>query len=361
MAWSGRFDDLENVDNGLAWKEKQSRYKMSAQKNVRANSQSVIQTLQQGITVNLVGVILTRDSPRCVITKKNPTKERYCIGLTLRDSADWFINGTCWGDKAVISNISASFKIGEVVEIHNAMVMAASSFDEKYRPWSPSSFTLNISEIGNLTLYTGPNRDKYLSYGHLPIKPHSDYYTLEDVNINGQALHGEHVNLLVAIKKVNQVKDITTKAGKQMKRCELKLFDETCPLFSLVLWEEQIINEALTWIPCQTVLFINDVKITFDEFRNNMLSTATSRTVITVNPDIMEAQHLYNFAQFGQDVPIENNEVDPNVSEITDIFTVKQLKESMSSMTSTVQYGIVYGFISWFDIDSEHKNLIRLR
>lgn len=26
----------------------------------------------------------------------------------------------------------------------------------------------------------------------------------------------------------------------------------------------------------------------------------------------MEAQHLYNFAQFGQDVPIENNEVDPN-------------------------------------------------
>lgn len=53
MAWSGRFDDLENVDNGLAWKEKQSRYKMSAQKNVRANSQSVIQTLQQGITVNV--------------------------------------------------------------------------------------------------------------------------------------------------------------------------------------------------------------------------------------------------------------------------------------------------------------------
>lgn len=65
-----------------------------------------------------------------------------------------------------------------------------------------SSFTLNISEIGNLTLYTGPNRQKYLSYSHLPIKPHSDYYTLEDVNINGQALHGEHVNLLVAIKKV---------------------------------------------------------------------------------------------------------------------------------------------------------------
>lgn len=26
----------------------------------------------------------------------------------------------------------------------------------------------------------------------------------------------------------------------------------------------------------------------------------------------MEAQHLYNFAQFGQDVPTENNEVDPN-------------------------------------------------
>lgn len=55
MAWSGRFDDmyLENVDNGRAWKEKQSRYKMPVQKNVSANSQSVIQTLQQGITVNV--------------------------------------------------------------------------------------------------------------------------------------------------------------------------------------------------------------------------------------------------------------------------------------------------------------------
>lgn len=58
MAWSGRFDDmylenLENVDNGRAWKEKQSRYKMSVQKNASATSQSVIQTLQQGITINV--------------------------------------------------------------------------------------------------------------------------------------------------------------------------------------------------------------------------------------------------------------------------------------------------------------------
>ena len=43
-----------------------------------------------------------------------PTKERYCIGFTLRDSVDWFINATCWGEKAAINNISACFKIGEV-------------------------------------------------------------------------------------------------------------------------------------------------------------------------------------------------------------------------------------------------------
>ena len=35
--------------------------------------------------------------------------------------------------------------------------------------------------------------------------------------------------------KVGVVKDITTKTGKQCKRCEVKLFDETAPNFALVL------------------------------------------------------------------------------------------------------------------------------
>lgn len=61
---------------------------------------------------------------------------------------------------------------------------------------------MNISDAGNIIIYTGSNREQYLCYSQLPTKIYRDYYTLEDININGQALHGEHVNLLVAVKKV---------------------------------------------------------------------------------------------------------------------------------------------------------------
>lgn len=40
------------------------------------------------------------------------------------------------------------------------------------------------------------------------------------------------------------------------------------------------------------VLFIADAKISFDSFRNGMVATVTSKTIITINPgEILEPQN----------------------------------------------------------------------
>ncbi|XP_014772009.1 meiosis-specific with OB domain-containing protein [Octopus bimaculoides] len=362
--WAGRFNDMipQNNMKNTSFQQKNRNYHQNdlAVKEMK-QPLSVIQSLQPGFTTNLIGVVLKKESPRCVISKKSPHKERYCLGFTIRDSLDWFMNATCWGEKPTVFYLAECFRIGEVIQIKNAMVMAATSFDEKFRPWTSSPLSLNISDAGNIIIYTGLDREQYLRYSHLPTKIYRDHYTLEDININGQSLHGEHVNLLVAVKKVNEVRNIKTKTGKQMKQCEVKLFDETCSTFTLMLWDDQLINNALSWVSNQTVLFINDVKVVFDEYKNYMASTATSKTIITVNPEIEEAQHLYVYAENHQDFEEIEDDVNniPDPSSITDVYTVKEINDLLKVPSGQDIFGYSYSFISWFNVDATNKNYIQ--
>ncbi|GAB1608534.1 meiosis-specific with OB domain-containing protein-like, partial [Argonauta hians] len=296
-----------------------------------------------------------------ISTDKGPNKERYCLGFTLRDSVEWFMNATCWGEKSSIFPLSEYFRIGEVVEIKNAMAIAVTSFDEKFRPWTSSPLCLSINDPSSIAIYTGFDRDQYLYYGHLPTKMYRDYYTLEDININGQALHGEHVNLLVTVKKINEVKNIKTKTGKQLQQCEVKLFDETCSAFTLNLWDDQLIENAMTWIPGQTVLFINDVKTMFDEYKNYMTATATSKTVITINPEVEEAQHLYIYAENYREIEEfeDDGNDNPDPSSITDVYTVQEINDLLKAPSGKDVYGYCYSFISWFNVDSPNMNYLQ--
>jgi hypothetical protein len=38
---------------------------------------------------------------------------------------------------------------------------------------------------------------------HVPIKASNDFYTLGDIIANGQNLHGEHINIMAAVKSVS--------------------------------------------------------------------------------------------------------------------------------------------------------------
>ena len=128
------------------------------------------------------------------------------LNFTLRDSEIDFINVSCWGTEGFILNLNNELMIGSIVEIKTPQIRLKANADN-YRPWTTSKYELLLNEQqGNCSislLNTNSNlpfdADNLFS---LPVRDHSDYYKLQDVIINGQAIDNQHINLLFAIKKV---------------------------------------------------------------------------------------------------------------------------------------------------------------
>lgn len=51
----------------------------------------------------------------------------------------------------------------------------------------------------------------------------------------------------------------------------------------------------LKWLSPQTVIFASDVRISFDKFRNCMVATVISKTIITTNPGKKLSEIFYPF------------------------------------------------------------------
>ncbi|CAH1795283.1 unnamed protein product [Owenia fusiformis] len=312
MAWTTGFSDFGND-----WQEDVIAPKIQSHKHPRTHQQNnggpstsnapssggkaAISDLSPGVgNTRIVGVILAKEEAKSFTSKKNPGTERFLLNFSIRDSPAQFINATCWGGKEHIHDLAAMFHIGDIVEVINAQIQTkrGDNMDDKFRPWTPSPYVLNISEQhSTVKLYGDWDLSEYNTLLHIPIKPHNDFYTLLDVVTNGQNLNGELINLLVAIKSIGAVKEIVTKSGRHTKRCEIKLFDDTNTTLALVLWDEENINLTVQWTPKDTVLFIADVRVNYDDFRKGMLASANSKTIFTINPDTQEAHSLYQFAQ----------------------------------------------------------------
>ena len=114
---------------------------------------------------------------------------------------------------------------------------------------------MNVSETySTLTLYDGTNYTDFTALAHIPLRPPNDYYTLSDVLSNGQSLDGSSINILAIIKHVSDTlgldtlphhllshiqvgapRHMTSRNGKSLKKCEVKLMDDGCASFSLLL------------------------------------------------------------------------------------------------------------------------------
>ena len=63
---------------------------------------------------------------------------------------------------------------------------------------------LNLSAIhSSITLYSGWDYTEFASLVHIPIRSVTECYKLNDIITAGKKLHGNHVNLLVAVKNVS--------------------------------------------------------------------------------------------------------------------------------------------------------------
>ncbi|TWW81514.1 Target of rapamycin complex subunit lst8 [Takifugu flavidus] len=235
--------------------------------------------------------------------------ERFTFGFTVRDSHDFFINVTAWGNEAYIIGLSSNFSIGHCV------------------------------------------------------KDSRDFYSLGDILANGQSLDGTIINILAAVKSIGELKYFTTSDRRNGHRLEAKLFDDSVSTFPLVCWDKEAILLIQKVIPRETVLFIADAKIGFDSFRNGMTATVNSKTIITVNPDTREAGLLFSYAKevsesgcLDQDESLEDETVDS----ITNVYTMRQLKKKAQENPETF-FGITYSFVSKLDLDSSLSRVISSR
>ncbi|XP_067431815.1 meiosis-specific with OB domain-containing protein isoform X1 [Thunnus thynnus] len=314
----------------------------------------------------VVGIIIGKTDVKSFPDRKNIGVDRFTFGFTIKDSPDFFINVTAWGNDGYINGLSNSFSIGDCVIIENPLVSNKDpEKGERFCPATPSLYRLLVTEAHSQVCLCADmdTIDRLLPLIHLPVKDSRDFYSLGDIMANGQKLNGTVINILAAVKSIGEPKQFTTSDGRKGQRLELKLFDDSVASFPLICWDREAIQLVQTLIPKETVLFIADAKISFDSFRNSMTATVNSKTVITVNPDTREASLLFSYAkEVSESGALDQDEKDEDmpVDSITDVYTVSQLKQKAQENPEAF-FGITYSFISKLDLDSAVSKVIRTR
>ncbi|XP_068610766.1 meiosis-specific with OB domain-containing protein [Brachionichthys hirsutus] len=314
----------------------------------------------------VAGVVIGKSDVKSFPDRKNFGVDRFTFGFTIKDSPDFFINVTAWGNDGYINGLSNLFSIGECVIIDNPLVSTKDpEKGDKFCPTTPSLYRLMVTEThSQVSLCADMDAiDRLQPLSHLPVKDSRDFYSLGDIVANGRTLDATLINILAAVKSIGEPRFFTTSDNRKGQRLELNLFDDSVSSFPLVCWDREAIQLVQTLVPKETVLFIADAKVSFDSFRNSMTATVNSKTVITVNPDTREASLLYSYAvEISKSGALDQDEnpEDVTVDSITDVFTVSQLKQKARENPQAF-FGISYSFISKLDIDSSVSRVIRTR
>uniref|UniRef100_A0A2K6NN25 Meiosis-specific with OB domain-containing protein n=1 Tax=Rhinopithecus roxellana TaxID=61622 RepID=A0A2K6NN25_RHIRO len=288
--------------------------------------------------LKVIGVVIGKTDVKGFPDRKNIGSERYTFSFTIRDSPAHFVNAASWGNEDYIKSLSDSFRVGDCVIIENPLIQRKEiEREEKFSPATPSHCKLLLSENHSTVKVCSSYEvdTKLLSLIHLPVKESHDYYSLGDIVANGHSLNGRIINVLAAVKSVGEPKYFTTSDRRKGQRCEVRLYDETESSFAMTCWDNESILLAQSWMPRETVIFVSDVRISFDKFRNCMSATVISKTIITTNP----------------------------VSTIVDVYTVEQLKGKALKNEGKADpfYGILYAYISTLNIDDETTKVVRNR
>uniref|UniRef100_G7Q064 Meiosis-specific with OB domain-containing protein n=1 Tax=Macaca fascicularis TaxID=9541 RepID=G7Q064_MACFA len=288
--------------------------------------------------LKVIGVVIGKTDVKGFPDRKNIGSERYTFSFTIRDSPAHFVNAASWGNEDYIKSLSDSFRVGDCVIIENPLIQRKEiEREEKFSPATPSNCKLLLGENHSTVKVCSSYEvdTKLLSLIHLPVKESHDYYSLGDIVANGHSLNGRIINVLAAVKSVGEPKYFTTSDRRKGQRCEVRLYDETESSFAMTCWDNESILLAQSWMPRETVIFVSDVRISFDKFRNCMTATVISKTIITTNP----------------------------VSTIVDVYTVEQLKGKAlkNEGKADPSYGILYAYISTLNIDDETTKVVRNR
>ncbi|KAF4106679.1 hypothetical protein G5714_012669 [Onychostoma macrolepis] len=316
----------------------------------------------------VVGVIIGKTDSRGFPDRKNAGSERFTFSFTIKDSPEHFINVSAWGNEEYIQGLSSRFQIGDCVVIENPLVVTKDyEKEERFCPSTPSTYRLLLTEThSSIRICSDLETEaRILPLFHMPIKDSRDFYSLGDITANGESLDGRIINILAAVQSIGEEKFFTKSDGRKGQRLEIKLFDDTGKSFPFVCWDKETIRLAQTLTQRETVLFIADARITLDSFRNCMIATATSKTIITLNPDTAEANQLYTcIRELIEAGGLDDQDIlsgdDVQLDSISDVLTVEKLK-ARSQEHAEVFHCIIFGFITSLELNSSISKVIRKR
>ena len=312
----------------------------------------------------IVAMLINKSDPRRFINKYDG-KELWMSTLTLRDSAQDMINLTICTTKEEAQALRDNFHVGEVVEVVRPRIVKKEAKSNNYCPQVTSWLELKFqAEKTALTHYLG-NPAPYMKLLRYPTKASSTFLNISDILNNSGSLKGHFVDILAGVRSVGPAKSLSRREtdleGERTTR-EVKLFDHTGDSLVLKLWESELIKMSSEWIPKENILFIADARIDFDTYKNSVVVSSSSKTVITVNPDTQEALNLSRYAQavdFSTKTRMERFIASADLG-VDRVYNISSLQRMLQKRKDKDQFMIlnIYGFITKFDLDGE--DVVRL-
>ncbi|KAJ8713417.1 hypothetical protein PYW07_013787 [Mythimna separata] len=240
----------------------------------------------------IVAIVIAKNSPRTIGSKKKNGESRGVTSFTVRDSDVDTINVDVWGSEYFVLTFYERFLVGDVVEITSPKICVKTGDNETYRPQVTSPFYLSLNEgMSDVSIHSGEAFSLYLPLLHIPTKQSSGYYGLAEVLKLPDESNNVYVDLLVVVKTVKPAKTIKTRAGVDMSVRSVEIMDNTTPAaITLDIFDVDTIQRAGEWRPLESVLFIAEARVSWRARAVNVQVCA--KTVITHQPHTADAEAL---------------------------------------------------------------------
>ncbi|KAG6442233.1 hypothetical protein O3G_MSEX002206 [Manduca sexta] len=240
----------------------------------------------------IIGIIIAKNSPRTIGSRKKNGDMRGVTSFTLRDSEIDTINVDVWGSEYFVLTFYERFLVGDVVEISYPKICVKTGENENFRPQVTSPFYLSLNEgTSDVSTYNGESFSTYLQLLHIPTKPAAGYCGLAEVLKFTEQTNNVYVDLLVVVKSVKPRRIIKTKAGAEMTIGTIEIIDNTTPAsVSLDIFDIDTIQRAEEWRPLDSVLFIADARVSWRG--KGVKVQICARSVITHQPYTADAEAL---------------------------------------------------------------------
>ena len=248
---------------------------------------------------NVIGLVIGKAQPKGFQDKKNPDSMRWRLQFTLRDSSTDLINATAWGNESYVTKLSRLFQINDTVElIYCRVQLKPPTSDDKWCPATATQFSLTLNEPNSMVRqYRGNGYIEIAALANLPLLPPGRHSSIGELVAQGASSNGQAANILAAVKQVKQPISIVTRDGRNVQRCEVKLFDHTVEDFVLTLWDTELIALARNWVSKENIISVISARLAYNTYNNKVSAKCDASTLIVTNPSSEEAHNLYRYAQ----------------------------------------------------------------